>query len=139
MIFSEILMGKRNQRTGEYGMITKKTLGIIGIMLLVMTAHLFAASVKENMRARLPEINELKKSGVIGENNQGFLELRSESNAAEALILEENNDRLLVYKKIAQQQKTTPELVGQRRALQIIDKAIPGTWLQDKPGSWYQK
>ncbi len=118
---------------------TKKIVSIILITILFMASQALSASVKERMRARLPEINTLKASGTIGENNKGLLELRVESNQHTELIKAENNDRLLVYKKIAEQQKTTPELVGKRRALQISEKAVKGNWLQDEAGKWFKK
>ena len=40
---------------------------------------------------------------------------------------------------IAKKQGTTPELVGQRRAIQIYKKAEPGTWIQGPKGEWKQK
>jgi len=45
----------------------------------------------------------------------------------------------LIYSAIAKKQNTTPELVGQRRAMQIAQKADPGTWIQDAGGRWRQK
>jgi len=118
---------------------TKKALFIILITFLFMISQAYSASVKERMRSRLPEINLLKVAGIIGENNKGLIVFKKASKQHTDLISAENRDRLLVYKKIAEQQKTTPEIVGQRRALQISEKAASGTWLQDKTGKWFQK
>ena len=98
-----------------------------------------AASLKERMKARLPQIIQLKTKGIIGENNRGFLELRRHSSAAETLISAENQDRQTVYNAIAQQQHTSPDIVGQRRAAQIAARAAAGTWLQDGQDNWYKK
>lgn len=99
----------------------------------------YAASVKERMLARVSAINELKNSGIVGENNQGFLEFRKSDQAQQALIADENTDRKSVYIEIAKQQGIDVALVGQRRAQQLADIGGPGWWFQKPDGSWYQK
>jgi uncharacterized protein YdbL (DUF1318 family) len=91
------------------------------------------------MKARLPQSIQLKSEGIIGENNRGFLELRHQNSAAETLISAENQDRQTIYNAIAQQQRTSPDIVGHRRAAQITARAAAGTWLQDEQGNWYKK
>lgn len=116
---------------------------IFVVTLLLSLSFVFscqaAQGIKERMKDRLPAINSLKDSGVIGENNQGYLEFRKDNKKEAALVADENNDREKVYAAIAKQQGVTVELVGSRRALQIAEIASPGTWLQKKDGSWYQK
>jgi uncharacterized protein YdbL (DUF1318 family) len=98
-----------------------------------------AASLKERFIQRLPVIQELKQKGIVGENNQGFLAYRSNDKARQDLVDAENADRRKVYEAIAKQQKTTVEVVGQRRAMQIAQKAKSGEWLQAADGKWYRK
>ncbi len=98
-----------------------------------------AASVKERMLARVSDINELKNSGIVGENNQGFLEFRSGDTAKKQLIADENGDRQIVYGEIAKQQKIDIVLVGQRRAQQLAEMGAQGQWFQKPDGGWYQK
>lgn len=95
--------------------------------------------VKDRMLARLPQIDAMKKSGTIGENNRGYLEVRSASASAEKLASEENADRKAVYQSIASQQGSTAENVGKLRARQIAEKAAPGVWVQDEGGTWRRK
>ena len=104
-----------------------------------LTSAVHAAGIKERMLARLPEINEMKAAGVIGENNRGYLEFLAGKTGNAAVVDAENTDRKKVYQAIAKQQGTTTENVGARRALQIVAEADPGDWLQDEAGSWYQK
>jgi len=125
-------------------MILNKKSTIVSLLLcllFVLSSSVFAGSssdLKERMRARLPEINKLKNSGIIGEGNDGLLHFVG--NASNNVIVQaENDDRQKVYNAIARQQGTTPQLVGNRRALQISEIASPGTWLQDSTGNWYQK
>ncbi len=109
------------------------------ISLLFINASAFAESIKARMKARLPAILELKDKGVVGEDKNGFLQFVGQKKEKEDLIAAENADRKKVYSHIAKQQGTTAQLVGERRALQIAQKAKTGTWLQDQSGKWYQK
>lgn len=112
------------------------------LMFLVVFAfvnYACAETVKERMKQRLPVLTEMKKAGVIGENNEGFLEYRSADRSNEEAVNGENDDRNKVYNAIARQQNTSMELVGKRRAKQIAEIATPGTWLQREDGSWYKK
>lgn len=110
---------------------------VAGVFLF--TASAFSGGIKERMRDRLPRIIELKAAGVIGENNQGFLSYVGDRKPEPALVDAENEDRKRVYKAIAKQQGTTAAVVGQRRAMQIAEKARPGEWLQDAGGKWARK
>ena len=99
-----------------------------------------ANDIKARMQERLPTIVQMKTVGVIGENNSGYLEFVPGAARKEAgLIAAENNDRKSVYSAIAKQQGTTEQLVGERRAIQIGEKASTGEWLQDSSGKWYKK
>jgi uncharacterized protein len=111
----------------------------LGIGLSVVQGVSVAQEIKEQMKARLPAILDLKERGIVGENNQGYLELRTDAKEQEDVVAAENRDRREVYGAIAREQGTTEELVGQRRAAQIAQKAAPGQWIQDPGGSWYQK
>ncbi len=112
---------------------------------VLLTTFLFtglngqAASVKDRMLARIPAINSLKDQGLIGENNHGFLEYRTAAKPEQSLINDENNDRKTVYEAIAKKQNVDINLVGQRRAKQIIDVGSKGHWFQKPDGAWYKK
>jgi uncharacterized protein len=99
----------------------------------------WAQDIKARMRARLPELVTLKAQGVIGENNKGYLTILKSSSDKADLVKAENDDRQRIYTAIAKQQGTTADLVGQRRALQIAEKADPGTMIQGPDGKWGAK
>jgi uncharacterized protein YdbL (DUF1318 family) len=102
----------------------------------------FAGSdeIKARMQQRLPTIVQMKAEGIIGENNKGFLEfVPGAAQKMQNVVADENNDRQMVYEAIAKQQKTTAELVGKRRAIQIAQNAGAGEWLQDSSGTWNKK
>lgn len=114
----------------------------ISLILLAIIAYgsiAWAQDLKDRMLDRLPQIVELKGKGVIGENNLGFLEIRGNGQEHKALVDAENQDRRQVYSAIAKKNNISMELVGQRRAIQIAEKANKGEWLQASDGKWYQK
>jgi uncharacterized protein YdbL (DUF1318 family) len=111
---------------------------IISCFLLVASMA-YSASIKERMAARIPEINALKDSGLIGENNKGFLEYLSAEQPKKDLIQGENADRDAVYKAIAKSQGASPGLVSQSRAKMIAENGPSGHWYQRSDGSWYKK
>jgi len=113
--------------------------GVIGFLVWGLGASALADDIKARMKDRLPLIVELKAQGIVGENNQGYLEFIGGKKAKPDVVAAENEDRKTVYTAIAKQQGTTAELVGKRRALQIAEKAGPGEWVQDAGGNWIQK
>lgn len=118
------------------------TVTLLVLCVFALEARCFAeaADIKARMQQRLPTIVQMKADNIIGENNQGYLEfVPGGARENEAVIKAENNDRQAVYSAIAKQQKTSAELVGQRRAIQISERAKPGEWIQDKSGKWLKK
>lgn len=152
MTFSEILI-KLNNKSIMYHMkeikqmTTNKSIGItVFAMVMIFTCcvsfALDAKEIKARMLERVPIIQTLKSNGTIGENNLGYLEIMPESKAGDndkIIANDENSDRKAVYTAIAKQQGTDVSLVGKRRALQIIENAEPGEWLQDAAGKWFKK
>lgn len=98
-----------------------------------------AAEIRNKMAQRLPQLDELKAKGAIGENNRGLVEVRSAEGNAAQVVAEENRDRETVYALIAKDTGATPDAVGRARAKQIANQSRPGVWLQRESGEWYQK
>lgn len=115
------------------------SLTIILSIILLSSTTAFAQDIKERMKKRLPVIVELKDKGIIGENSLGYLEFTGAAREKQDVVRAENRDRKAVYKAIAAKQNTTVEMVGKRRAQQIVKKADPGDWLKNENGEWYQK
>ena len=113
------------------------TFGLIGFFVAGVSAS--ADDIKTRMKKRLPVLKELKAKGIVGEDNQGYVQFVGDKKEKADVIAAENKDRKTVYAAIAKQQGTTAELVGKRRALQIAKKANPGEWVQDTSGKWLQK
>jgi uncharacterized protein YdbL (DUF1318 family) len=119
------------------------TITALFILLLFSTEGLCfagAADIKARMQQRLPTIVQLKSDGIVGENNQGYLEfVPGAAQKMDNIVAEENSDRKMVYEAIAKQQNTSADLVGRRRAIQIGQRSAAGEWLQDNSGKWYKK
>lgn len=125
-----------------------KTKLCVSILIVVLSGGFFSGTlslaadineVKANMEKRLPLIVELKSKGVVGEDKNGYLQFVGGKHEKEAVVNAENQDRREVYLAIAKKEGVSVEQVGQRRALQIMNKAKKGEWLQDQNGKWYQK
>ena len=119
----------------------KKIIALLFVFVLgtLINDAFSSDGIKQRMIDRLPEINNLKDRGIIGENNLGFLEFIGNQKEKADVVAAENVDRKSVYEAIAKNQGTTVEVVGQHRAIQIADKARAGEWLQDANGKWYKK
>jgi len=118
----------------------KKLVGLLVIMMMVMAAGTaWAQDIKARMKDRLPQIVDLKTRGVVGENNQGYLEMLKGQTEKQDVVQAENNDRRAIYEHIAKKTGADVAVVGQRRAIQIAEKASAGEWLQDASGNWYKK
>lgn len=93
--------------------------------------------VKARMEKRVSSIDALKTQGVLGENNRGFLEVRSGDDRGVAAA--ENADRSVVYAALAKQAGATADAVGKARAKQIYAASAKGVWVQSPSGEWLKK
>lgn len=93
--------------------------------------------IRARMEKRVSQVDVLKASGVLGENNRGFLEVRSGDDAGVAAA--ENADRAVVYDALAKQTGVTADAVGKARAKHIFAASAKGVWVQDQTGEWLKK
>jgi uncharacterized protein len=107
--------------------------------LLAVVGPVLAQGIKERMKSRLPVIAELKKQQIVGENNRGYLDFVGSQKSHEDLIRQENQDRKMIYTQIAAQQNTQLLVVEKNRALQLAERAAPGTYVQTQDGTWILK
>lgn len=112
---------------------------LFATLLVITTTFATASGIQDRMKARIPQLTELKNNSVIGENNQGYLEYLEGKSGEEELVNAENADRKKVYTAIGKKQKAKAALVGERRANQLSQQGIKGHWYQDKAGKWSQK
>jgi uncharacterized protein YdbL (DUF1318 family) len=111
--------------------------------VLMLTSDLRAeteADIQARMIERVPAVDQLKTSGLVGENNRGFLEQRSRLDAKQGKVLaDENADRRALYGIIASRSGLSIGVVGEGRSEQIRDRSAKGVWLQGTDGKWYEK
>jgi hypothetical protein len=98
--------------------------------------------LKERFKQRYPKLVETKQPGTIGETYQGYVELvdeKSKDKDANALVDAENADRKELYKIIADKEGTTADVVAERNAKRVFEKAKPGEYLKGSDGKWKKK
>ncbi len=90
---------------------------------------------------RFADLRTLKSSGAIGENNHGYVEDLKNDAKAQTIAAEENRDRQVIYKTIAQQNDLEGALSTIESAFAQVqmDKAEAGDKVQTQDGSWITK
>jgi uncharacterized protein YdbL (DUF1318 family) len=98
-------------------------------------------SALENRRARFDKLNDLKSQGLIGENNQGYVEVLTGNADAQQAVEDENKDRQVIYKTIAEQNGLQDALPTIEKVFAQVqyDKAESGQKVQDASGAWVTK
>lgn len=113
---------------------------LYAVLALALPQSAHAQAELQRMQDRLPQVDELRLTGLVGENNQGLLEPRSDLTAEQrAVVNAENADRLSLYRQIARNQGVSVQEVGRQRAIRIAVQARSGVWLQNPAGEWFQK
>jgi uncharacterized protein YdbL (DUF1318 family) len=101
--------------------------------------------VAANRRERSGEIQQLKNNRVIGEDRDGYLDLRNPPADpkylayAKGIVDAENADRSFLYLANAQSKSEPLELAERDYAQLWRDRAFPGEWVQKEDGTWIQK
>ncbi len=112
---------------------------IVALFCCLMSVQAFAGGIKDRMKQRLPAIVKLKAQGIVGENNRGYLGFVGSKQSGIDVLKAENKDRKLIYSKIAKQQGTTLQLVEERRAIKLSQRAKSGEFVQKPDGTWIKK
>jgi len=105
-----------------------------------------------NRRFNKDDIDEFKRDGVIGENNQGFLEIRPSDKLEKdpeykkrvlQLVAQENRDRKIIMDRVIAVNENIRE--EDREKVYAVfakmnrDSAEKGTWIQLPDGRWVRK
>lgn len=101
----------------------------------------------ERRKSRYSKVEELLNEGSIGENNQGLLEIRQKSGILpdkelKDLILEENDDRMFIYRSILEQNNLPKDALKDIQAAfakERQDRSGQGVWVQLPNGEWVRK
>ncbi|MFH2069137.1 MAG: DUF1318 domain-containing protein [Candidatus Omnitrophota bacterium] len=111
------------------------------------------SSVIEEAKARrierFSDIQGYKDKKVLGENNEGLLDIRSteeldgkEVLALRKMVREENNDRMAIYRDVVQINKmASAEIKRVQAAAAKANRKLAkeGEWIQDENGAWQLK
>lgn len=91
------------------------------------------------MKQRIPQIMELKKSGVIGEDSKGYLAfVNGKAIRRRCRSQAENADRKTVYAYIAKKENVSVDVVAPSSAAKLAQIAKSGEYIQ-KNGKWVRK
>jgi uncharacterized protein YdbL (DUF1318 family) len=102
-------------------------------------------AIAANRRLRSGEIQQLKNDRIIGEDRDGYLDLRKPPGNptylayAKGVVTSENADRSFLYLANAQAQSKPLEIIEGEYAKLWSDRAFPGEWIQKDDGTWTQK
>lgn len=126
-----------------------RQMAIISVVLAMLGLFALPAhgADKQELQARFerryPQLLQFKTQGKVGETPQGLVEAVdpkfAQDQAVAKLIAEENADRRELYKLIATEEKTTPDLVAERTAKRNYETARAGEFLKSANGTWRKK
>ena len=101
--------------------------------------------IAANRRLRSGEIQALKNNRIVGEDRDGYLDMRNPPSDPKYLayvkgvVDGENADRSYLYLTNAQSESKPLEMVEREYAQLWSERAFPGEWVQKENGSWIQK
>lgn len=91
-------------------------------------------------KGRYDKLISLESSGVVGENNQGLVEVRQGQDvSAPGLVSDENRDRMVIYKGIAKNNGVSVAQIQKIYTERLQSDAPAGTPIQTGGGSWVKK
>lgn len=91
----------------------------------------------KNRQARYPQLQQMKKAGLVGENNQGYVE--SLAQQTNTIVSAENADRRIIYQALVDQNSLGPNGMREvQRAFAEVqrEKAVFGEKVQSPSGDW---
>ena len=102
------------------------TLTILACLPIFMSVPAFA-----------DQLDDLRRSGAVGEAYDGFA--RARDGSAQGFVASLNEQRRTIYVQRAKAQNVTVEQVGRVYGAEILKKAPAGTWFLNENGQWTQK
>lgn len=105
--------------------------------------------LKASIKQRYPQLEPYYRQGALGENNDGYVEVREAGGLdlkqraeLQRLVSAENGDRKQLYQEIVKANNFGGEFVPQVAKLFANSwrkEAAPGTMIQDNNGGWRRK
>jgi uncharacterized protein YdbL (DUF1318 family) len=106
----------------------KATQTIIALILMVLSINAFGLT-----------LDEAKANGLVGEQNDGYVGVVSNTPEASALAAEVNEKRKEAYGKVAQKNGIAIAKVAELAGKKLIEKVAPGGYYQAASGQWVKK
>ncbi|RMF87209.1 MAG: DUF1318 domain-containing protein [Nitrospinota bacterium] len=105
--------------------------------------------LESSLKKRFPQLRPYFDRGVLGETNNGLVEIRSlsglplrEQGKVRRLVKEENRDRQALYAELAKANNLSPATIPKIQAIfaESWQKAAEsGWWIQTRDGKWIKK
>jgi len=106
-------------------------------------------AIKQSLKDRFPGLKSYYDNGHLGENADGFVEVRDESAlplkdkaALRSLVRDENGDREKLYAEVAKALNIEPGQVSRVQKIfaeNWMRNAATGWWIQKDSGEWIKK
>lgn len=85
-------------------------------------------------KERRAELVALEQQGILGENRSGLVELRKVGASIAFPINDENKDRMIIYRAVAEKNGSSVEEVQKLYAKRLQADAVPGTPIEVDSG-----
>jgi len=94
-----------------------------------------AESAVARRQSRHNDLLSWEQKGVVGENRSGLVEIRGSKNeVVQALVESENNDRMIIYRAVADKNGTSIDAVQSLYAKRLQSNAPSGTPVEGDSG-----
>ena len=84
-------------------------------------------------------LSEARTQGRVGETQGGYLAALAKDSETSALVKNINQDRSESYQQLAQSNNLSQQEVARLAGKKLIDKALPGEYVQGINGQWVRK
>ena len=120
---------------------------LAAILMLAFCGRTFADAkedaLKKRAEERYPRLRAAKDAGKVGETFAGFIEAVDPKYLSDKdlkkMVDDENADRRELYQLIADQGKSTPDVVAKEAGKRNFANAKKGDYLKGPDGSWQRK
>lgn len=106
-------------------------------------------ALRESLKVRFSQLKPYYDMGVIGENNNGLIEIRDTSGLnlkqkaeINRLVDQENKDRISLYEEIMRANKFGKEILPEIQRIfanSWREKSLLNWWIQNDKGEWLRK
>jgi uncharacterized protein YdbL (DUF1318 family) len=124
---------------GKTPQMTLRKILVLGAAVALLGAGATAAMAQTSAQKAM--IDAAKAQGVVGEQADGYLGVRTTADAGlRAAVDATNNGRRAVYARSATEAGTTADVAGARMfETQLLGRISTGQWYKNAAGQWVQR